>query len=173
VYLTEDRKGKGLLLDKPLRPNLTLLSLERYCRPFVDVRMETAALQQAVDEFGIRAPHLETTVNTLSGGNQQKLALAKIMQVEPEIIILDEPTRGIDVGTKREIYHFIHQLAGQGRAVILISSELQEIIGLAHRVVVMRSGEITGVLSGADINEEEIMQYATGVKGAGRHAAGA
>ncbi|MFS8542573.1 MAG: sugar ABC transporter ATP-binding protein, partial [Limnochordales bacterium] len=173
VYLTEDRKGKGLLLDKPLRPNLTLLSLERYCRPFIDQRREAAALVQAVDEFAIRVPHLETTVNTLSGGNQQKLALAKIMQVEPEIIILDEPTRGIDVGTKREIYYFIHQLAAQGRAVILISSELQEIIGLSHRVVVMRFGEITGVLTGADINEEEIMRYATGVKGAGRHAAGA
>lgn len=173
VYLTEDRKGKGLLMDKPLRPNLTLLSLDKFCRPFIDERLESEALRQAVAEFEIRVPNLETAADTLSGGNQQKLALAKIMQVEPDIIILDEPTRGIDIGTKREIYHFIQRLTEQGKSVILVSSELQEIIGLSHRVAVMRSGIISGVLEGEDINEPEIMRYATGVKGAARHAAGA
>lgn len=173
VYLTEDRKGKGLLVDKPLRPNLTLLSLDKFCRPFIDELREMQALREAVETFDINVPHLETTVNTLSGGNQQKLALAKMMQVEPEILILDEPTRGIDVGTKREIYHFIQQLTEQGKSVILISSELPEIIGLSHRVAVMRSGVLTGVLEGDDINEAEIMRYATGVKGAAQHATGA
>lgn len=173
VYLTEDRKGKGLLVDKTLRPNLTLLSLDKFCRPFIDERREMQALEEAVEAFEINVPHLETKVNTLSGGNQQKLALGKIMQVDPDILILDEPTRGIDVGTKREIYYFIQRLTEQGKSVILISSELPEIIGLSHRVAVMRSGVITGVLEGDDINEAEIMRYATGVKGAAQHAAGA
>ena len=88
------------------------------------------------------------------------------MLVEPEIIVLDEPTRGIDVGTKQQIYEFIHDLASAGKSVVVISSEMQEIIGLCHRVAVMRAGRITGVLSGESITEEEIMLYATGVKGA-------
>ena len=88
------------------------------------------------------------------------------MAIDPQVIVLDEPTRGIDVGTKQQIYQFIHDLAATGKSVVVISSEMQEIIGLCHRVVVMRSGRIAGVLSGDDITEEEIMLYATGVKGA-------
>ena len=100
----------------------------------------------------------------LSGGNQQKVYLSKWMDTQPEILILDEPTRGIDINTKKEIYHFIHSLTEQGISVVVISSELEEIIGLAHRVVVMRSGSIMGELTGSEINEHEIMYYASGLK---------
>jgi len=177
AYLTEDRKGKGLMSEMRLRPNLTLQALERFARPFLDERAERSALEQAQREFDIRAAHLEVLAGTLSGGNQQKLVLAKIMLTQPDIVILDEPTRGIDVGTKREIYFYIAELARLGKAVVVISSEMSEVIGLAHRVIVMHSGRITGVLVETRITEEEIVQFATGLKDEGdgyghaRHAA--
>ena len=167
AYLSEDRKGKGLITSMRLRPNVTLLALRKYARPFIDTKQETAALEGAVDEFDIRVPRLEARADTLSGGNQQKLVLAKIMDIDPDIIILDEPTRGIDVGTKRQIYLFIQTLTKSGKSCIVISSELPELIGLCHRVVVMRSGRVGGILEGRDINEDEIVRYATGLKGVG------
>ena len=164
AYVSEDRKGKGLITEMALRPNLTLLALKRYADPFIHRKREVAALEQAVKDFSIRAPNLSAKVGVLSGGNQQKLVLAKTMEVSPEILVLDEPTRGIDVGTKRQIYFFIQELLEQGRSCILISSELPEIVGLCHRVVVMRSGEQMGTLTGDAINEQEINRYATGLK---------
>ncbi|HLS91366.1 MAG TPA: sugar ABC transporter ATP-binding protein [Limnochordia bacterium] len=166
VYLSEDRKGKGLITSMELAPNLTLMSSVREAGLWLRRREELQALEQAIGEYDIKAPGLRSRVAELSGGNQQKLALAKVMAIEPQVIVLDEPTRGIDVGTKQQIYQFIHDLAATGKSVVVISSEMQEIIGLCHRVVVMRSGRIAGVLSGDDITEEEIMLYATGVKGA-------
>jgi ribose transport system ATP-binding protein len=166
AYLTEDRKGKGLIVNMQLRPNLTLLSLDKYSRPFLDFRAEARALEKAVDDYDIRVPRLDTKASTLSGGNQQKLVLAKIMELEPEIIILDEPTRGIDVGTKRQIYYFMKELTDAGKSCIVISSEMQEIIGLANRVIVMHAGMITGTLRGEKIEEQEIVRYAMGLKGA-------
>ncbi|ADI13832.1 sugar ABC transporter ATP-binding protein [Truepera radiovictrix] len=164
AYVSEDRKGKGLLTELPLRPNLTLLSLKRYAHPLLDPRREQEALTRAVRTFDIRAPSLFVKAGALSGGNQQKLVLAKVMETDPEILILDEPTRGIDIGTKRQIYFFIQQLLQEGRSCILISSELPELVGLAHRVVVMRSGVVTGTLAGEAVNENEIVRYATGLK---------
>jgi ribose transport system ATP-binding protein len=171
AYLSEDRKGKGLIVDMLLRPNLTLLSLEQYADPFVNQKKERAALERAVETYGIRVPRLETRASTLSGGNQQKVVLAKIMEINPEIIILDEPTRGIDIGTKRQIYFLMQELTRAGKSVILISSEMQELIGLCHRVIVMRSGTVTGILTEAELVEDEIVRYATGLKGAKVHAA--
>ncbi len=167
VYLSEDRKGKGLLVTKTMGFNLTLLALKRYVRRWgmIDERAEESALQKAIGEFEIRAPSNKAVINTLSGGNQQKVALGKIMEVDPDILILDEPTRGIDVGTKQQIYFFIHELAKQGKSIIVISSELPELIGVCQRIVIMRSGRIMGDVSGSDINEEEIMRYAMGIKG--------
>ena len=164
AYVSEDRKGKGLVTEMALRPNLTLLALRKYANPFIHKKREMAALKQAVDEFSIRVPDLNAKVSALSGGNQQKLVLAKTMEATPDILILDEPTRGIDVGTKRQIYFFIHELLEQGKSCILISSELPEIVGLCHRVVVMRSGVQMGTLTGDVINEHEIVRYATGLK---------
>lgn len=171
AYLSEDRKGKGLIVDMLLRPNLTLLSLERYADPFVNQRKERKALERAVETYDIRLPKLETRASTLSGGNQQKLVLAKIMEIDPEIIILDEPTRGIDIGTKRQIYFLMQELTKAGKSVILISSEMQELIGLCHRVIVMRSGTVMGVLREEELVEDEIVRYATGLKGVKAHAA--
>ena len=164
AYVSEDRKGKGVLTEMALRPNLTLLALERYAAPFIDVAKEKRALSEAVETFDVRTPHLEALAGHLSGGNQQKLVLAKVMEIDPDILILDEPTRGIDVGTKRELYFFIGELVRRGKACILISSEMPEIIGLSHRVFVMRSGRMTGLLTGDAIREDELVRYATGLK---------
>ncbi|WP_299351452.1 sugar ABC transporter ATP-binding protein [uncultured Shimia sp.] len=165
VYLTKDRKEKGLLLEQKMRPNLTLLALPQFIRNFsIDRKAEEAALTRAIRRFDIRARDPNVNVGDLSGGNQQKLLLAKVMEVEPRILIIDEPTRGIDVGTKQQIYHFIAAIAAEGVSVVVISSEMPEIIGVSHRVVVMREGQITGILSGDDINEAEIVRYAAGLK---------
>ena len=170
AYLTKDRKSKGLLLRKQMRPNLTLFALPKFKSWLgLDGRAEEAALERAVRRFDVRAkdPHIE--VGKLSGGNQQKLLFAKVMESEPKIMIVDEPTRGIDVGTKQQIYHFIAALAAEGVSVVVISSEMPEIIGICHRVIVMRDGEITGVLTGSSINENEIMLHAAGLKRKGVH----
>ncbi|TFF23023.1 sugar ABC transporter ATP-binding protein [Jiella endophytica] len=171
AYLTEDRKGRGLLLKYGLRENLTLLGLDRFSGIFVDEKAEEAALDAAIRRFDIRAASKTMPVGNLSGGNQQKLLLAKTMLVEPEIVILDEPTRGIDIGTKQQIYAFVHQLAREGQAVIVISSEMSEVIGLCHRVIVMRSGRIAGEVSGEAVTEEAIVRRAMGLDGEAREAA--
>jgi len=162
AYLSEDRKGKGLHVDFPLRPNLTLMALERYAKPLLDHEAEQRALEAAVSEFGIRAGSLGMKAASLSGGNQQKLALAKVLHPEPRVLILDEPTRGVDVGAKREIYFLIQKLAAQGLALIVISSELIELIGLAHRVAVMREGRLVATVEGDEMTEATMIAHATG-----------
>jgi len=165
AYMTKDRKGKGLLINKGLTTNLTLLTLHKHLKNMlVDPDSEAQALERAVRRFDIRARDASVRAEQLSGGNQQKLMLGKTMESEPEIIFMDEPTRGIDVGTKQQIYHIIAALAAEGKSIILISSELQEVIGLSHRVLVMRSGRIAGELSGDDINEEQIVRYQMGIE---------
>lgn len=164
AYLTKDRKGSGLLLDKSLRDNFSLLALDQFSRGVIDTRAEEAAFAEAVTRFDIRMRDTRVTAGKLSGGNQQKLLLAKVMATTPDVLIVDEPTRGIDIGTKSQIYHFLAQLAAAGKALILISSDMSEVIGMAHRVAVMHQGSIAGVLSGEEINEIEIMRYATGLK---------
>jgi ribose transport system ATP-binding protein len=165
AYLTEDRKGHGLLLDQRMRPNLTLLGLDRFAGLLIDEAGEDRALDNAIREFDIRAPDRQVRVGNLSGGNQQKLLLAKTMLVEPEIVIIDEPTRGIDIGTKQQIYGFIDRLARSGKSIIVISSEMAEVIGLSHRVIVMHAGRIVGELEGAAIGEEAIVRHAMGLEG--------
>ncbi len=164
VYLSEDRKGKGIIPSMPMRPNLTLMALRRYCKPFIDKKAENKSLKGAVERYEIRCGRPQAPVSTLSGGNQQKLALAKIMDAKPSLIILDEPTRGIDVGTKQQIYSFTAKMAQEGIPCIFISSELPEIIGLCHRVIVMCRGRATGTVTGSEINEHDIMHYAADVK---------
>ncbi|CAM5187790.1 ABC transporter ATP-binding protein OS=Bosea thiooxidans OX=53254 GN=ARD30_11720 PE=3 SV=1 [Bosea thiooxidans] len=164
TYLSEDRKGKGLHTAFPLRPNLTLMALERYARPWLDQGAEREALKGAVAEFGIRTGSLEARAASLSGGNQQKLALAKVLHPEPRVVVLDEPTRGVDVGAKREIYFLIQKLAAKGLAVVVISSELIELIGLAHRVAIMREGRLVATVGGDEMTEETMIAYATGAR---------
>jgi ribose transport system ATP-binding protein len=166
AYISEDRQGKGLVMNFDIPQNTTLISLRRYIRNLlIDKRKERQQAVSYVDKFDIKAASLDTNVINLSGGNQQKVYLSKWMDTSPEILILDEPTRGIDINTKKEIYHFIRSLTDQGVSVIVISSEMDEIIGLCHRVIVMRNGSKSVELTGEEINEEEIMYHATGLKG--------
>ena len=162
TYLSEDRKGKGLHVRFGLRQNLTLMALDRYANPWLRVKDELKALARAVDEFGIRTGSLESLASSLSGGNQQKLALAKVLHPGPKVVVLDEPTRGVDVGAKRDIYLLIQKLAREGLAVIVISSELMELIGICHRVAVMRAGCLQTVLEAEQLTEEELIAHATG-----------
>ncbi len=164
VYLTEDRKEKGLLLGKNLRENLTLLSLDRFTsKGLIDTKAEETALTKAFAEFDIRAGDRGMNAGNLSGGNQQKLLLAKTMLAEPDIVIIDEPTRGIDIGTKQQIYEFIRRLATSGKSVVVVSSELPEVIGLSSRVVVMAAGRIAGEVEGDEVNENAIVKLAMGL----------
>ncbi len=165
AYMTKDRKSKGLLLGSRMAVNLTLQSLDRHTtHGYLNPRSEEKALARATRRFDIRVRDGRIVAGRMSGGNQQKLMLAKVMETEPEIIIIDEPTRGIDVGTKQQIYHFISALARGGKSIVLVSSELPEVIGLCTRVAVMREGRIVGWLEGDDINEQEIMRYSAGLK---------
>ncbi|WP_113265383.1 sugar ABC transporter ATP-binding protein [Agrobacterium cavarae] len=165
AYMTKDRKSKGLLLGSGMGLNLTLQSLDRHGHfGYLSSGSEARALEKARRRFDIRVRDGNVMVGRMSGGNQQKLLLAKVMETEPKIIIIDEPTRGIDVGTKQQIYHFISALARDGHSIIVVSSEMQEVIGLCTRVAVMREGRIVGMLEGDEINEHEIMRYAAGLK---------
>jgi ribose transport system ATP-binding protein len=161
-YLTEDRKGKGLLLQERLAPNLTLSALRRfhpglYLRP----RRETVVLDTAVRHYDIRLKSPRVTAGQLSGGNQQKLLLAKVLLTDPSVVIIDEPTRGIDIANKAQIYTFIQALVGRGKACVVISSEMQELIGICDRILVMRAGRITGEVAGARMTEKNIAFLAT------------
>jgi len=162
TYLSEDRKGKGLHVNFGLRENLTLMALRRYAAPWLKPDAERAALKTAVTDFGIRTGSLDLKASSLSGGNQQKLALAKVLHPGPKVVVLDEPTRGVDVGAKRDIYFLIQRLARDGRAVIVVSSELMELIGICHRIVVMRGGTQQATLSADQLTEEVLIAHATG-----------
>ncbi|MDF1766977.1 MAG: sugar ABC transporter ATP-binding protein [Gammaproteobacteria bacterium] len=164
AYLTKDRKGSGLLLDKNLKDNFSLFALQKFARGLIDLRAEQAAFDAAIETFDIRMRDTRVVAGQLSGGNQQKLLLAKMLETAPDILIIDEPTRGIDIGTKSQIYHFLAELAAAGKALVLISSDMSEVIGMAHRVAVMHQGCIAGVLQGDEINEHDIMRFATGLR---------
>jgi ribose transport system ATP-binding protein len=164
TYLSEDRKGKGLHVNFGLRQNLTLMALERYATPWLKPQAERDALRQAVADYGIRTGSLDASAAALSGGNQQKLALAKVLHPAPAVVVLDEPTRGVDVGAKRDIYNLVQQLALRGLAVIVISSELMELIGLCHRVAVVRAGRLLATLQDNELTEEELIAHATGTR---------
>ncbi|RZL31947.1 MAG: sugar ABC transporter ATP-binding protein [Rubrivivax sp.] len=163
AYLSEDRKGLGLATGLDVEANLLLPSLPRFTGALgrIDRRAGQAAAQGFVQRLGIRTPSLGQTVARLSGGNQQKIALAKWLLREGDILIVDEPTRGIDVGAKGEIHRLLRDLAAAGKSLIVISSELPELLGLAHRILVMCEGRISGELTAADATQEALMALAT------------
>jgi ribose transport system ATP-binding protein len=164
VYLTEDRKSKGLLLEETLATNLTLAALDKFQRgPLIDGVKEAKALDAAIKRFDIRVGDKNLLAGQMSGGNQQKLLLAKMMELDPRVVVIDEPTRGIDIGAKQQIYRFIAGMAGEGRSVIVISSEMAELIGICHRIIVMRNGRIAGEVAGEAMTEHAIVVLATGV----------
>ncbi|WP_425457093.1 sugar ABC transporter ATP-binding protein [Amycolatopsis cihanbeyliensis] len=170
-YLSEDRKRFGLLLDQDVQANITLAALrERFSRAgFV---RDTAAAREAGEyarTLRIKTPTLRQTARNLSGGNQQKVVIAKWLIKDCEVLIFDEPTRGIDVGAKEEIYQLLGELAARGKSIIMISSELPEILRMSHRIVVMSEGRVTGVLDAEEATQENIMHHATlGTGGVGR-----
>ena len=165
AYLSEDRQGTGIITSFDIIGNITLSSIDNYCKLLINHKKEREQAKHYVDSFNIRAASLKTRLEFFSGGNQQKVSLAKSLDTKPNIFIVDEPTRGIDVNAKREIYRFLTDLASKGISCIFISSELEEILGMCTRVVVMREGKITGILSEKELSEKEIMLYATGLKG--------
>ncbi len=162
--LTEDRKAQGLVLGLSVRENFGLPNLDQFSRGgLINRAQESTAFDQYVDRFSIKIPHAEQGAGLLSGGNQQKVVLAKWLFRNAEVLIFDEPTRGIDVGAKYEIYQLINQLAGEGKAVIVISSELPEVIGMCDRILVMREGAIRGELTDIEgVSQEEILRIAMG-----------
>ncbi len=166
VLVPEERKTEGLILGMSVRSNITLADLKTVSRRGVlSSRREESAFVAERELLGIRASHSNQMIQELSGGNQQKVVIAKWLRKKPRVLLLDEPTRGIDVGARAEIYSLISGFAAQGLAVLFASSDLTEVVGLSTRVLVCRSGKIVGVLEGADIDEEHIMHLALGTAG--------
>lgn len=162
AFLTEDRKNLGLLLNMPVDVNVTLATLEQFVqRGVVDHSAEESRTSQFVSDLRIKTPGVNAIVQNLSGGNQQKVILARWLCRNADIIILDEPTRGIDVGAKKEIHELINDLTQQGKAVLLVSSDLSEVLGMSDRIAVMCEGHLTGILNRAEATQERIMHLAT------------
>ena len=164
AFITEDRQTKGLNLKASVRDNITLVDLKKFSLlgQVLQSKKENIAADAHIEKLRIKTRHRNQIVRTLSGGNQQKVVLAKWLLTEPQIIILDEPTRGIDIGAKAEIYKIIAQLTEQGATVIMISSELEEILGLCDRVIVLYHGKITAEFPRAEFNQENIIKAAMG-----------
>jgi ribose transport system ATP-binding protein len=162
-YLSEDRKRYGLTLGMDVKDNVAMAAMKKFLQwlGWVDFKKTVLRGQEMVKALNIKTPSLEQKVQFLSGGNQQKVVVGKWLTADTEILIFDEPTRGIDVGAKSEIYRLLNDLAQQGKSIIMISSELPEILRMSHRVVVMCEGRVTGVLNANEATQESIMKYAT------------
>lgn len=161
--LPEDRKAQGLVLGMEVKSNITLSNLNRVSRrgPVLDLKKEKGVVNNYVKVLRIKAPSIETKVRSLSGGNQQKVVFAKWLNANSDVLIVDEPTRGVDVGAKREIYELLNEMAASGKAILMISSDLPEILGMCDRIYVMNEGRITGEVLGSEATEEKIMALAT------------
>lgn len=166
IYLVpEDRRMSGLIVDFNVRENITLPNLEKYSSAkLIDRAKETKAAREAIKAINIKTPTPEMRAANLSGGNQQKVVLARWLTFAPRVLIFDEPTRGIDVGAKAEIYQLIRNLAAEGVSVIVISSEMEEVLGISDRIAVMHEGRLTGILERAQFSEEAVMRLATGTE---------
>jgi rhamnose transport system ATP-binding protein len=164
AYLSEDRRHVGLSLTQSVTANITLPALRRYTSRFglVDRAAERRVAEEFRQRLGIRTPGLSQAVGLLSGGNQQKTMLAKWLNMEPKVLVLDEPTRGIDVGAKADVHRLVDDLARAGMAVVLISSDLPEVLAMSDRVLVMREGRQTGLFERSEATEERVMTAAVG-----------
>ena len=165
AYVSEDRKGDGLILDLSVKENMAISSLNRMSSFFkIDKKKELARVQDYIGRMRIKTPSENQLVRNLSGGNQQKIAIAKALMTHPDVLILDEPTRGVDVGAKKEIYDLINEFKSQGKAVIMISSEMPEILGLSDRILVLSQGRITGEFDIESATQEAILKCAVEAK---------
>ena len=164
-FLSEDRKNQGVLLELPIKYNITLSVIKKFCKLFgsINNKKENEFVDSMVKRLNIKTDSIISLVANLSGGNQQKVSIAKLLATESEVLIFDEPTRGIDVGAKIEIYNIINHLAEEGYAIIMISSEMEEVIGMCDRCIVMRNGSVSGELNKEELAEENIIRYAMGV----------
>jgi ribose transport system ATP-binding protein len=164
IYLVpEDRRGEGLVVGMSVRENVTLPDLPRYTRAgLIQRNLEEKASKQQVESLKVKTPTVETLIRNLSGGNQQKVVIGKWLAMNPKVLILDEPTRGIDVGAKAEIYKLMRTLAENGAVILMISSDMEEVLHVSDRVAVMHEGKITGVLDRTACTEENVMQLAVG-----------
>ena len=162
-YLSEDRKRYGLALGMDVKENIVMASMKRFIRwhSWMDFKKAASRAGEMVEALNIKTPNLEQKIKFLSGGNQQKVVMGKWLTADTNILIFDEPTRGIDVGAKSEIYKLLNDLAQSGKSIIMISSELPEILRMSHRVVVMCEGRVTGILDADEMTQESIMKYAT------------
>ncbi|MEG1978720.1 MAG: ribose ABC transporter ATP-binding protein RbsA [Cetobacterium sp.] len=165
AYVSEDRKGDGLILGLSVKENMTLSSLKYFTDMFsLNKISENKSVQEYIQKFGIKTPSPDQIIKNLSGGNQQKVAIAKALLTNPKILILDEPTRGVDVGAKKEIYDVINELKEKGLSIIMISSEMPEVMGLSDKIMVIHEHKISGILSKKEFSQEKIMRYAVGVE---------
>ncbi len=162
-FLTEDRKGEGLFLDFSLRENISLPTIRSLSKSgVISDQSERQFAEGYLKSLSVRHSSMDQPAKSLSGGNQQKVVLAKWLGTKPDVLILDEPTRGVDVGAKKEIYMIMNELAASGVAIIMISSDLPEILGMSDRVYVMREGQMSGMLNQEEATQESIMTLATG-----------
>lgn len=162
-FVTEDRKTEGLVLDFSIKENMFLTNLKSIAKgSFIQAQQEQLQATKYIEQLNIRCSDATQSVGSLSGGNQQKVVIAKWLSTKPDILILDEPTRGVDIGAKKEIYSIMNKLAEEGVAILMISSELPEVLGMADRVIVMHEGRQTAILDNVDLTQETIMNYATG-----------
>ena len=165
VMLSEDRRRYGIIPIRSVMENASISSLEKIIYGgYAHEKEERKLVGEYFKKMNVKTPTLDTPIQSLSGGNQQKVLLAKWMLRDPQILILDEPTRGIDVGAKYEIYKLMVEMAKQDRAVIMVSSELPELIGMCDRIYVMNQGKITGELNRSEFSQEAIMKFATSTK---------
>jgi rhamnose transport system ATP-binding protein len=168
AYVPEDRRRHGVILELPIAENATLAILRRITKGgFLDFDREREIAATYVEKLGVKTPSIDTPAGHLSGGNQQKVALSRWLATDPKVIILDEPTQGIDVGAKSEIHKLMVDLAERGLAILMISSELPEVLGMSDRIAVLRGGGVAGILSRGEATQEKVMALALG------HAEGA
>ena len=164
-FVTENRQEEGLILDESIRENISLLNFDKFSKnSFIDKNKEKNLSNSLVDSFKVKTQSSESKVSDLSGGNQQKVVFAKWYAINPEILILDEPTKGVDVGAKREIYDLIKDLTKKGVSIILISSDLPELLSLSNRIYVIYEGKMQGEISSDNASQEKVMTLATGGK---------
>jgi ribose transport system ATP-binding protein len=163
AYISEDRKGEGLLLELSVKENMSLCSLGELSKfGQIQHKREQAKVAEFIKAFNIKTPTQEQAIGLLSGGNQQKVAIAKGLMTQPKVLILDEPTRGVDVGARKEIYQLINQFKAQGLAVIMVSSDMPELLGLSDRILVMHQGQISAEFERHQASQEQILAAAVG-----------
>lgn len=162
--MPEDRKTQGVFLEKPIEWNITLVNIRQYCRSiFRSKGKERKAAEAYRERLRIKTPNLHLPAGSLSGGNQQKVAIAKMLSGNPDILIFDEPTKGVDIGAKKEIYQLMLDLTRQGKSILMISSDMGELLGVSERILVLHEGKIAGEVLKQDATQSRILELASGL----------